>query len=100
MIAAIAVLTFVTAERLTELPIARRNTTRLLARGAVEYAPQHYPLIVALHALWLVGLWFLAWDRQIQLGWLAVFALLQVLRVWVLTTLGARWTTRIIVLPG
>lgn len=100
MIAAIAILTFVTAERLTELPIARRNTVRLLARGAVEYAPQHYPLIVALHAVWLAGLWFLAWDRPVQWGWLAVFALLQVLRVWVLTTLGARWTTRIIVLPG
>jgi methyltransferase len=100
LIAAIAVLAFVTAERVAELPLARRNTARLLARGAREYAPSHFPLIVALHVAWLAGLWLLGWDRSIQWGWLAIFAMLQVLRVWVLATLGARWTTRIIVLPG
>ncbi len=31
---------------------------------------------------------------------LAVFAVLQLLRVWVLATLGPRWTTRIIVTGG
>jgi len=87
LIAAIAVLAFVTAERVAELPLARRNTARLLARGAREYAPSHFPLIVALHVAWLAGLWLLGWDRTIQWGW-------------VLATLGARWTTRIIVLPG
>jgi methyltransferase len=100
LIAAIAVLAFVTAERVAELPLARRNTARLLACGAREYAPSHFPLIVALHVAWLAGLWLLGWDRPIQWGWLAIFAMLQVLRVWVLATLGPRWTTRIIVLPG
>jgi methyltransferase len=100
LIAAIAVLAFVTAERVAELPLARRNTARLLARGAREYAPSHFPLIVALHVAWLAGLWLLGWNRPIQWGWLAVFALLQMLRIWVVATLGARWTTRIIVLPG
>ena len=100
MIAAIVVLAFVTAERVAELALARRNTARLLARGAKEYAPSHFPLIVALHVAWLAGLWLLGWNRPIEWGWLAVFAMLQVLRVWVLATLGARWTTRIIVLPG
>ncbi|MBC7737533.1 MAG: hypothetical protein H7245_10040 [Candidatus Saccharibacteria bacterium] len=94
------ILALVTAERLGELWLARRNTARLLARGAVEYAPDHYPLIVGLHAMWLAGLWLLAWDAPVNLGWLAVFGALQVLRVWVLATLGARWTTRIIVLPA
>ena len=32
--------------------------------------------------------------------WVAVFAILQVLRLWTLSTLGRRWTTRIIVMPG
>lgn len=100
MIAAIVVLAFVTAERVAELALARRNTARLLARGAKEYAPSHFPLIVALHVAWLAGLWLLGWNWPIEWGWLAVFAMLQVLRVWVLATLGARWTTRIIVLPG
>jgi methyltransferase len=97
---AVIVLALVTAERLAELWLAKRNTQRLLARGGVEFAPEHYPLIVALHAAWLGGLWLLAWDRPLNLGWLAIFAVLQVLRAWVLATLGARWTTRIIVVPG
>jgi methyltransferase len=40
------------------------------------------------------------WQNQFIVGWLVIFLLLQVLRVWVLTTLGRRWTTRIIVVPG
>ena len=99
MIYSIAVLAFVTAERVAELFLARHNTARLLARGAREYAPTHYPLIVALHAAWLAGLWWFAWDRPIQLVWLAIFVILQVFRVWVLATLGERWTTRIVILP-
>ena len=93
-------LALVTAERLGELWLARRNTARLLERGAVEHAPGHYPLIVALHGFWLTGLWVLAWNAPVNLGWLAIFGALQVMRVWVLATLGARWTTRIIVLPS
>jgi methyltransferase len=97
---AVILLGFVTVERLGELWLARRNTAALLARGAHEVAPGHYKLIVLLHAAWLTGLWVLGWARPIVIGWLAVFVLLQVLRVWVLATLGPRWTTRIIVLPG
>lgn len=97
---ALVVLVFVTLQRLGELVLARRNTARLLARGAVEIAPGHYPLVVLMHGAWLAGLWWLAWDAPVNLAWLAVFAVLQLLRVWVLVTLGPRWTTRIIVLPG
>ena len=100
MIEAFAVLAFVTAERLAELFLAKRNTARLLSRGAREIAPAHYPLIVALHAAWLGGLWLLAWNRPIHWAWLGLFAILQILRFWVLATLRERWTTRIIVLPG
>ncbi len=100
MILPIAVLALVSLQRGSELVIARRNTRRLLARGAVEVAPGHYPLIVLLHAAWLAGLWLLAWDRAVDLRWLAAFALLEAARLWVLASLGARWTTRIVVLPG
>lgn len=100
MIYAVVILALVTAERVTELFLAKRNTARLLGRGAREIAPEHYPLIVALHAAWLGGLWLLAWDRPIQWAWLALFAVLQILRLWVLSTLGDRWTTRIVILPG
>ena len=100
MILAVAVLGFVTAQRLGELALAARNTRRLKARGAVEAGGGHYPLIVALHAVWLAGLWALAWDRPASLAWLAAYAGLQALRIWTLASLGARWTTRILVLPG
>ncbi len=100
MTLSVVILAFVTAQRLLELVIARRNTARLLAQGAVEHAPGHYPLIVALHAAWLLGLWVLAWDKPANLAWLAVFAALQAGRIWVLATLKGRWTTRIIVLPN
>ncbi len=100
MILPLAVLALVTLQRGSELLIARRNTRRLLAQGAVEVAPGHYPLIVLLHAAWLAGLWILAWNRAVDLRWLALFCLLEAARLWVLASLGARWTTRIIVLPG
>jgi methyltransferase len=98
-----AILGLVTLQRLGELVLSRRNTERLLTQGARESAPGHYPLIVALHAAWLVGLWYLAvWQPGLGVSWawLAVFVILQGLRVWVIATLGPRWTTRIIVIPG
>ena len=97
---AVLLLAFVTLQRLRELLVARRNTRRLLARGAREVAPEHYPLIVAVHAAWLIGLWGLGYDEPINPLWLAVYALLQVLRGWTLGSLGERWTTRILVVPG
>lgn len=97
---AVLLLALVTAERLAELWLARRNTAALLARGGVEHAAAHYRLIVLLHAAWLAGLWLAAWDAPVAPGWLAVFLVLQGLRIWVLATLGRRWTTRIIVVPG
>ncbi len=96
----IAILGFVTAQRLIELPIARANTKRLLAAGGHEVAPGHYPMIVAVHAAWLAALWWFAPGRPIDLALLALFVLVELARVWVLQSLGPRWTTRIIVVPG
>ncbi|MBP1853275.1 isoprenylcysteine carboxyl methyltransferase family protein [Rhizobium halophytocola] len=100
MIWSVLLLVFVTVERLGELWLARRNTAALLAKGAVEVSAAHYPLIVVLHAVWLAGLWLLGWNTPLHWGWVAVFAVLQGLRLWTLSTLGRRWTTRIIVVPG
>jgi methyltransferase len=98
--AVVAILAYVTLERLTELLLAGRNTRRLRAKGAREHGAGHYPIIVAVHALWLVTLWALAPARGVDPLWLAMYVLLQAARIWVLATLGPRWTTRIIVLPG
>jgi methyltransferase len=96
----ILILGLVTLQRMGELALASRNTRRLLARGALESGAKHYPIILGLHAAWLAGLWWWGWDRPADLGWVAVYVVLQVLRVWTLISLGERWTTRIIVLPG
>jgi methyltransferase len=98
--AGVALMAFVTLQRLAELALSERNTRRLLARGAYEAAPGHYPFIVTLHALWLAVLWFLGPGPPLQIIPLAIFAALQLIRVWVIATLGERWTTRIIILPG
>jgi methyltransferase len=95
----VAVLAFVTVQRLAELALSQRNTKRLLARGAHEVAPEHYPFLVLLHASWLAVLWFFGPGPPIEIIPLVIFALLQVARVWVIATLGERWTTRIIILP-
>ena len=100
MTAAVVLLALMTAERLAELWWARRNTEHLMKLGAVEYGASHYPLIVALHAAWLGGLWFLGWAQPVSVFWLWVFLLLQLGRTWVLISLGRRWTTRIVVLPS
>ncbi len=89
----------VALQRGVELAYARRNTRDLLARGGREVGAEHYPIIVLLHAAWLVTL--AAWTAPSPpVNWIliAAFALLQVLRLWVLATLGPYWTTRIITL--
>jgi Uncharacterized protein conserved in bacteria len=99
MNAAYAIMAFVTLQRLSELVIAKRNTARLMAAGAREVGGEHYPVMVAMHSAWLAALWFTVGGRPLSLPLLAIFAVLQLLRVWVLATLGPRWTTRIIVTP-
>jgi methyltransferase len=94
------IVALVALQRLGELVLATRNTRALLGRGAVEHGAGHYPLIVLLHAAWLLALLFLVPpDAPLSWFWLAVFVGLQGLRLWVVASLGPYWTTRIITLP-
>ena len=87
-------------QRGIELVYAERNTKRLKERGALEVGAAHYPLIVLLHASWLVAVLVLApADATIVWPWLVLFLALQAARIWVVATLGPYWTTRIITLP-
>jgi len=97
---AVAILGFVTLQRLLEMRLADSHSRKLLAQGGVEHGREHYPFIVALHAAWLAALWWWAPGRPINLPLLVLFAVLQIGRVWVIRSLGNRWTTRIIVKPG
>jgi len=95
------IIALVVVQRLAELVYAERNTKNLLARGAVEVGRAHYPLIVLLHAAWLIAIVaLLPPNPPINFILLGIFIVLQALRVWVLATLGPYWTTRIITLPG
>ncbi|MFJ6793411.1 isoprenylcysteine carboxyl methyltransferase family protein [Streptomyces sp. NPDC091268] len=96
----------VAVERLAELVTARRNRAWSLARGAREYGAGHYPAMVALHTAllagcaiepWAAGRPFVPW-----LGWSALLAAAaaQGLRWWCISTLGPRWNTRVLVVPG
>ena len=100
MTAALIILTLVTLQRLSELVIARRNTAGLLAKGAVEHGASHYPVMVLLHASWLTGLWWFGWNATIIWPFMLVYVAIQAFRVWILATLGARWTTRILTVPN
>lgn len=94
------ILALVTLQRLGELILAERNTRRLLAKGAHEVGRGHYPYMVAVHAGWLIALWLLGPGPPIHVVPLIAYIALQAARVRVIATLGERWTTRIIILPG
>lgn len=93
-------------ERLAELVVSARNARWSFARGGVESGLGHFPPMVALHTglllacvleVHLADRPFLPW-----LGWpaLALVVASQVLRWWCIATLGPRWNTRVIVVPG
>jgi methyltransferase len=95
------VLLLVAVQRTVELVYARRNERRLLARGGVETGASHYPLIVALHAAWLVAMAVSIPAQTLPNWWLlGIYALLQAARVWVIASLGPYWTTRVVTVPG
>lgn len=100
MQASLLLLAFVTAQRLTELVMARRNTRALLAQGAIETGASHYPVMVLLHGSWLLGLWWFGFGAAVIWPLVVLYGLLQMFRLWILLTLGRRWTTRILTVPG
>lgn len=102
-------LTFLVAlygERLAELVIAQRNARRARAAGGVESGRRHYAVMVTVHAVFPLacGAEVLAFARGFPgaLGFAALALALaaQAIRWWVVATLGWRWSTRIIVIPG
>lgn len=101
-----ALVVLVAAERALELLVSRRNARRLRARGAVEAGRGHYPAMVAFHTALLAAcaaepaLLPQEWPWAAALPAAALVALAQALRWWVIATLGGRWTTEVLVLPG
>jgi methyltransferase len=92
-------------QRLWELRVSARHVEALKSRGAVELGRGHYPFMVAVQVAWLA-----AWGLEVL--WLGtrpwkgsplcavIFAAAAALRSWSRRSLGERWTTRVLVLPG
>lgn len=102
----LGVVLLVVAQRLVELGLSRRNELRLRRRGAIEAGRSHYPWMVALHAAFLISAPLEVWllDRPLH-PWLAgtmgtLLVAATTLRYWTIRTLGERWTTRVLCLPG
>src|SRR5579863_2337058 len=95
------VLALVVLQRIAELVYAARNTRRLLARGGVEIAAYQHPFFVLLHGAWLVTMAVLI-PGATPPNWslLALYLLVQPLRIWSIASLGPYWTTGIITVPG
>lgn len=101
-----ALVGFVALQRVGELALNRRNQRRLLERGARLVEEDGYRLLVAVHVTWFVtmvaeatlapwtGVWRATWPL------LGLYAVAEALRLWTMATLGERWTTRVVVVPG
>lgn len=93
-------------ERLVELWLSRRNAARAFARGGVEAGQRHYAVMVAFHTLFLFACVaeVLLLERPFPGAWgwgaLGAAVAAQGLRYWAIATLGERWNSRIIVVPG
>lgn len=95
------ILAVVALQRLIELPYATRNARALMARGGIEYGANHYPLFILLHGGWLIAM-AMAMPQAPIINWsfLAAYICLQGFRLWILSSLGPYWTTRVISVPG
>jgi methyltransferase len=96
----------VAAERVAELTISRRNLRWSRQHGGVEHGAGHYPVMVALHSGLLAGALAEAelGRRRVdpRLAWPMVTLVVtsQALRWWCIRSLGPRWNTRVVVVPG
>ncbi|WP_341927149.1 isoprenylcysteine carboxylmethyltransferase family protein [Nocardioides psychrotolerans] len=106
LLAFTVIVALVGLERLAELVVSKRNAAWSLSQGGRETGQGHYPFMVVLHSGFLVAMLVEAWVRRPDVAPLLAWSMLavaigaQVLRWWCITTLGQRWNTRVIVVPG
>jgi methyltransferase len=101
-----ALIALVAVERLVELVVSKRNLRWSREHGGVEFGHSHYPFMVALHVFLLAGslieVW--VWQRPLipALSWamLVLVVASQALRWWCIVSLGRRWNTLVVVVPG
>lgn len=99
------IISFVILQRIVELFFAKRNERWMKARGAKEYGQDHYKAMVLIHTLFFLSLIteVLLLKKTVSSLWptfIFLFIAAQMARIWVITSLGKYWNTKIIVLPG
>ncbi len=107
MVAAyLAFLSILALERVVELVISTSNAAWSFAQGGVEFGARHFPYMKALHTGFLIAcaLEVVLLDRPFLTALaFPMFGLVicaELLRYWVIFTLGRRWNVRVIVVPG
>ncbi len=97
-----AYLVALVVERLVELVLSKRNAARAFARGGVEVGQTHYRVMTAFHTLFIIACALEArpFDPVLFFAFLPGALGAQGLRWWAIRTLGERWNTRVIVVPG
>lgn len=106
LVAFTVLVALVGVERVAELVVSVRNAAWSRERGGIESGLGHFPFMVVLHTGLLVGTLVEAWVRRpdvpslLASSMLALVVASQALRWWCIGTLGRRWNTRVIVVPG
>ncbi len=93
---------FIVLQRMMELMIAKRNRKYIQAIGGFEVGNRHYPAIVLLHVLFFISLLIEGNQTSMPTWWpipFIVFVFAQLVRIWVISTLGRFWNTRIFIVP-
>ncbi|QKE71920.1 hypothetical protein HPK19_03475 [Arthrobacter citreus] len=96
---------FIIIQRVVELGIAKNNEKKLKQRGAIEFGQAHYKYFIILHSMFFLSIfienYFIPYvEMEFFTFLLILFIILQLARVWVISTLGERWNTKIIILPN
>lgn len=104
---AIAVLTVVAALLMMggELVLSQFNERQLRAKGAIEppgdvIGIMRWAYPVSFIAMAVEGAWSGPSPSTILAGGLILFGLAKALKVWAIGSLGARWSYRVLILPG
>ena len=99
----IGFMTFVILLRIGELILSKSNEKWLLKNGAVEHGKKHYPLIVAMHTLFILSVMLEYLFRSpnfFSLPLIISYLLLIAFKAWVVLSLGKFWNTKIYRIPN
>lgn len=101
----LGIVVFTILQRLYELRISKRNEEQILAMNGFIAKELNYVFMVALHSTWLGTILYFAIKQNMVIRpsffivGLIFFLIGQSLRIVAIKTLGARWTTKIAILP-